>query len=340
MTMTHGFRRRVQLALVAAVTLLPFGPIAAQHTTTAEPYAKIGEAENFSCDFDRRKRKLDTCEAFPPFNLFDPSRAFEAGDWVAMRKWNANAERVLRSSNATLSIHMIKNPRKMPLNQLNRRGAAVARLQLDPEGPADTLYKIGGKYTNRKGFTGDFYIIVDQFKEVIGRDTISRKIANWRMFGLLSTGKLVPLKAHGAFRWCSGSAAMKHSNDAVIYGTCTLLSAVTALEKKLGEKVFRALLRQEIATPKTPLNDSKLSTADQATLRKAAEATRTEGASLPCGLGCCITEFAQDLPESDYGFLTHIAPLLRATALSPLQTSTTLSYSPRSAPKTAPRRGW
>jgi hypothetical protein len=293
----------------SAVTLLAMAApsrTAAQHAHSGA-YEEIGRAATrVACDFDRSWWRFDTCEGFAQFNLFDPGRRFDAGEWIQRLEWDPTRHVQVREGGLRIVLSMIKNPRDIALRELDRRGTVIARIQADPEGPADERYKIGGAYTSGRRFTGDFYVIIDRYAEVRDAgDSASRKIANWRLFGLRSTGELVAMPANGAFRFCAmapehkplvapliASCESRHEFGKLAeeYGKDNVLQIITAYSevRAAGKDPSEAL---------TGLGTSALAPFST----NAREATMF-GVSLPCGVGCCVTEFGFDLPEEAAAF--------------------------------------
>lgn len=308
----------VGATLMLAAATLP-SPAAAQRSIESE-YQGIGEAATrIPCDFDRSWWNFDSCEGFAKFSPFDPGRRFDTGEWIQSRKWDKLSVNVTKEGGLAIRLAMISNPRDMPLKQLDRRGTVVARLQADPEGPADELYKIGGAYTSGQRFTGDFFIIIDRYRAVIDDgDGESRKIANWRLYGLRSTGELVAMPANGAFRFCKMS---RHSASltAPIFASCATRHELGQQVKQYGQQPLLQALERHSAMRARGQSTVQLLAAYDAKLdtifnRIYGESARF-GVSLPCGVGCCITEFGFDLPDGA-AFAAHVRPD-QLTALTP-----------------------
>ncbi len=308
-------------AIVATCMVLGVGsgtPLRAQHADNAG-YAFIGKSGKLlACDFDRRWWNPDTCEGFANFNLFDPGRRFDAGEWILGRKWEATPTITKRHGEALLTITMVKNPRALALKDLDRRGTVVARLQADPEGPAEERFKVGGKYTSGQRFTGDFFVIIDRYREVVGdNDEVSRQIAHWRLFGLRSTGELVPMPANGSFRFCK-MPEHEPQIEAALFVTCKTRHELEKLAKSLGRDFMLRELRGYL-TNASSREPTKFAGREEVgrLYERAYQESFLETASLPCGMGCCVTEFGFDMPGGSLDAAEAGSPRAMTRSVSP-----------------------
>lgn len=297
MNLPHWIGRRGTMLILAGVMLCPIASVRAQHAA-ADPYANIGKAGSWwRCEFGNLLWNVDTCDGYSRAELFGQDSSADAGSWIKNVRFEPISTTNGRKGGAVVTVTSVRQARNMVLTRLKRNGAVIARLQIDPDGPAeDPVYKIGGKYTKGKGFTNNFYIVIDKYNVVINTnrdtETQSRKIANWRLYGLDTSGVLRAMQAHGAFRWCAITDS-HFVTDLPLFASCKGRNELAKLEKRIGrDSLLRRLKNQQSSPIVNPIGDDKIV---QDYLMKSTE----EFASLPCGVGCCITEPAPEQTTRD-----------------------------------------
>lgn len=302
----HSLRTILAVAVLMCLNAGTPGVLAGQHGGTEDPYENVGKAKFWRrCDVGRHALNPDNCEGFASFNLFDPSKAFVAGEWIASREWDKNVTSTIRPGGGRMTIRTIEHPRRVPLRNLNRRGLVLAHIGYDPEGPADERFRIGGSHTAGRQFTGDFYIVMGLFRKG-DKTSNGMRIAHWRLFGLRANGEFRALRANGILRWCPmaeepsdervgalfvDSCVDRHTMDgfAKLYGAANVT--------RLFEVEANQVPNQQGLLPSKP---QQITSADSTTIIAIARRSRNAFASLPCGMGCCVGESAPDMPEGSF----------------------------------------
>jgi hypothetical protein len=245
--------------------------------------------------------------------LFKHFRKKQLGSVFESVTWGTYSPMIKRKAafgndSARLSIAPMASARRMFLkgNDGWLDVAVVAILTVDPTGPTDALFGIGGAAT--ADFQNRFFLVSSKFSPTVdSTDGVSRRIGKWMIFGITKEGKLKKLPKEGSFRWCAtghdpadyptGANFVRCPDDADLAKIAKrpevrqelngrlLLSAVTARVQATGEKNVRDALQAGRLLVGVSFTESETQT-----IEKALRDTYDAPAWLTCGVGCCVAE--------------------------------------------------
>lgn len=212
------------------------------------------------------------------------------------------------TDSAQLSIAPIRDARRMFLKDNNRwlDVAVVAVLTVAQNSPEDALFGIGGSAT--ENYQNRFFLVTSRFSPTVdSKDSVSRRIGKWMIFGTTKDGKLRKLPKEGAFRWCAKGHAPDDYPTGASFSTCPTDVAMAAIAERAdvknalnGQLLLSAISERlraadersvlQALTTGRLVQGVMFSTNEVDTMLKAYRDTFDAPAWLTCGVGCCVAE--------------------------------------------------